>query len=556
MKNLSILFFLFLNIAVIRSQELVPYYKNGKYGYADKNMNIVIPCNFDDALPFYEGRALVVNYKDSDRNEFFIDSIGNKVFEITSILSNDYSAKRFTNGVCITNDNGSLVFLDKNGKEIKRIEQAYLDLSYEDYLFYCESFNQFGFYVMNYGGLAATHTKLIYPDGTFKKIDSLNLNPFGKEAFTTAIKDQKTLLTDTAGNIYFQNGLYNIMGYGEGLVRFTNSKEKTGFLDLKGKIIIKPEFHYAENFSEDLAVYAVKTPGGDEYDLKYGYINKSGKVVLPAVYDKAYSFSEGLADVIIADSLFFIDKKGNKILRFNTSLNLNMFDFSHGFENGRAMIVQNDRIAWIDKKGEFIIYPMYVGMQLGSPIYSVNRHINGLTKIALTTGERCFIDEEGVPYYEMPYSIDIQKENIRLFSAPDKDSLLDNSWNSSYLKSYVTRFTGKFLNEKGNQSEWIFIEGLYNSGYVLSSDFLVHCYSVKNKKGAPVYSNESDQNPFDYVPFRYQYHSGAEIPDFEKISDDSRIAFKYYFTNYETNTFESKTIYILKKDIEMMAKPH
>jgi hypothetical protein len=115
MKNLSILFFLFLNITVIRSQELVPYYKNGKYGYADKNMNIVIPCNFDDALPFYEGRALVVNYKDSDRNEFFIDSIGNKVFEITSILSNDYSAKRFTNGVCITNDNGSLVFLDKNG---------------------------------------------------------------------------------------------------------------------------------------------------------------------------------------------------------------------------------------------------------------------------------------------------------------------------------------------------------------------------------------------------------------------------------------------------------
>jgi hypothetical protein len=197
---------------------------------------------------------------------------------------------------------------------------------------------------------------------------------------------------------------------------------------------------------------------------------------------------------------------------------------------------------------------MYVGMQLGSPIYSVYRHINGLSKIALTTGERCFIDEEGVPYYEIPYSIDVQKENIRLFSAPDKDSLLINSWNSYYSKSYVTKFTGKYLNENGKQSEWILIDGLYNSGYVLSSDFLVHCYSVKNKKGAPIYSSSNDPNPMDYVPFRYQYHSETEIPDFEKLSDDTRIAFKYYFSNYETNAFESKTIYILKKDIELMKK--
>jgi hypothetical protein len=36
-------------------------------------MNIVIPCTYDDALPFFEGRALVLNYSDSGRKEFFID---------------------------------------------------------------------------------------------------------------------------------------------------------------------------------------------------------------------------------------------------------------------------------------------------------------------------------------------------------------------------------------------------------------------------------------------------------------------------------------------------
>jgi hypothetical protein len=552
MKNLTILFFLFLSVSVSRAQELIPYYNNGKYGYADKNMNIVIPCTYDDALPFFEGRALVTTYIDDKRKEFFVDSSGNKVFELKSLGNNEYAVKRFVHGVCLTNDSESLILLDKDGKEIKKIGQAYLDLSFDDYIFHCESFNQFGFYIMNYYEMGATHTKLIYPDGRFKKIDSLNLNPFGKEIYTTAMYGGKTSLIDTAGKIIIRAGLNNISGYGDGLVSFTNSKEKTGFLDLRGNIVIKPEFHYAENFSEGLAVFGVKTPGGDEYELKYGYINKKGKIVLPAVYDKAFSFSEGLADVIIGDSLFFIDKSGNKILRFKNSRNDDMFDFSHGFKNGVALIVQNDKIAWIDRNGDFIIYPMYVGMQLGSPIYSVYRHINGLSKIALTTGVRCFIDEEGVPYYEIPYSIDVQKENIRLFSAPDKDSLLNNSWNSYYSKSYVTKFTGKYLNENGKQSEWILIDGLYNSGYVLSSDFLVHCYSVKNKKGAPIYSSSNDPNPMDYVPFRYQYHSETEIPDFEKLSDDTRIAFKYYFNNYETNAFESKTIYILKKDIEMM----
>lgn len=48
------------------------------------------------------------------------------------------------------------------------------------------------------------------------------------------------------------------------------------------------------------------------FSRKWGYIDANGKVVIPARFDECHSFSGGLALVKEGNSVYFIDKKGNK----------------------------------------------------------------------------------------------------------------------------------------------------------------------------------------------------------------------------------------------------
>jgi len=66
-----------------------------------------------------------------------------------------------------------------------------------------------------------------------------------------------------------------------------------GYVDTSGAVVIRPQFQGAFDFSEGLAVVAVKANGA----TKYGYIDKSGAWVIQPQFDNAGFFSEGLAAV-------------------------------------------------------------------------------------------------------------------------------------------------------------------------------------------------------------------------------------------------------------------
>ena len=67
---------------------------------------------------------------------------------------------------------------------------------------------------------------------------------------------------------------------------------KYGFMNKKGKTVIKRRFTYAEDFSEGLALVGVA-------NARQGYIDTKGLIVIPPVFDGAQSFSEKLAGVKI-----------------------------------------------------------------------------------------------------------------------------------------------------------------------------------------------------------------------------------------------------------------
>lgn len=557
--------FSFLILKAVHSQNLIPYACDEKWGYADNSGNIVIPCQYDEAFPFYEGRALIVkyNYDDkgfSDKTESFIDSSGRVVFNLESNMMMEQTATRFSNGISLiqnyknnSDDNASYISLvDKNGKEINRVRNAVLTSGYGEFSNYQTTFNQFGFYIANCYIDDVSSTFFIYKDAkTVKSIKGFNLYEFRNGAFTIAESNDGVALIDTAGNIVIKPSKYRLISYGDSLVSFIGKNEKIGFVDLKGKIAIKANFESALPFSEGMAVFGTKVKSEDD-KFKFGYINKKGKVVLPPVYDEANDFSEGLAEVRIADSLFFIDQIGNKILRFYSKKNESefLFDYRSGFNNGKAFVIINGNMGLIDRNGNFLIQPMYKGLQLGSPINTIFKFDQGITKISHPGFFYCYIDESGFPYVQSSFSILPKKDQCSIYSKPNLDSILEEK-GDFWLKK-VKKFIGLTLEKDGVNSEWIEVSDYKQIQYVLSKDFYTNCNKVINKKGAKIYKTEVDE-----IPCKFFAYGTMVFPDLnQKTSQNNRIAIRTVSTAFESDgDYSPKLFYIDANDLQKMEKP-
>jgi hypothetical protein len=562
MKYLSLIFCLLL-AGTVCSQNLVPFICDSKWGYADPTGKIVIPCQFDEALPFYEGRALIVNYiydenGFSRKDDAFIDSTGKVVFYLESNALMDQPASRFSNGISLVqnyknkkdSDGSYISLVDKSGKELNRIINASLTSPYGDFSNYQTTFNQFGFYVANNYDYAA---KFIYKDTkTVKTIDGYNLFEFKKGGYAVGEHKDGFALIDSGGQVVIPPSSLRLIEYGDELVSFIGKNNKVGFVNLKGKVEIKPDFETALSFSEGMAVFGAKVKSGEEDGFKFGYINKKGKIVLPAIYDDANDFSEGLAEVRIADSLFFIDKDGKKVLGFSSQKVESefIFDYRSGFRNGRAIVNINGSVGWIDRSGNFIIYPMFKGLQLGSPINTIFDFDNGITKLSLPGFQYCYIDQNGFPFVQNSFSILQKMEQVSYYSKPDLDSILEEK--GDFWPKKVKRFSGQNLDKAGIKTEWIEISDYSQSKFVLSTDFYTNCYMVSNKKGAKIYEDETDATIYKYLPFGTMLYPD----DSQILPGNGRISAKSASIVYQSDeNYNLKTFYIDVKDIQKMEKP-
>lgn len=86
-------------------------------------------------------------------------------------------------------------------------------------------------------------------------------------------------------------------------------KDKWGYMDRHGKVVIAPRFIQALDFSEGLAGVSVDVDGAE----KWGYINTSGEFAIQPIFSYAVgSFSSGLAPVRKFNRNYcYIDKSGN-----------------------------------------------------------------------------------------------------------------------------------------------------------------------------------------------------------------------------------------------------
>lgn len=193
---------------------------------------------------------------------------------------------------------------------------------------------------------------------------------------------------------------------------------KWGYIDSLGQVIIEPQYDFANQFLDSVAVnqkdslwglvneqneillpfihkgispfgqdrwrvsFANKKPiffnkkGHEVISLKYnkfggffdemchvridslwGYVDKNGDEVIPCQYEDARNFSEGLAAVLINNEWVFIDKTGKEVL--NPTAKIPFLEIVGSFKNGLCWYKVGKFYGFFDKNGRTKIKPQY-----------------------------------------------------------------------------------------------------------------------------------------------------------------------------------------------------
>jgi len=272
--------------------------KNGKVGFINKTGQVVIDFEFDGASHFSDGIARVF-YKDKVG---CIDTKGNLVIPIQF-----EEMGQFSEGLAfVTID-------DKQGYINKKGEIMIPPIFYE-----ADSFQN---------GFAKVREDM-FTGGSF-------INKEGRRVLT-----KRVTLTSA---------------YCEELIN-CEENEKWGYMNIYGKIVIKPIFAYAHPFYEGKAAVSplpLKSEHQSE-DPFYGFIDRKGEIIIAPIYKGAdLRFSEDLC-AVWNNGFGYIDPVGELVIPYQFYLG------DHFSENMASVrLTEDGKYGFINKEGSVIIQPIF-----------------------------------------------------------------------------------------------------------------------------------------------------------------------------------------------------
>lgn len=332
---------------------LYPVVKDGKWGYIDETGRIVIALQFDSAAGFCDERALVT----VGGKPRYIDTAGRFINTPPFELSNNFNEglapinlgqERIPNIGLIKNP-GRWGYINKSGALVIPMKFQLADEFHE--------------------GLAAAHlgqtSGFIDHTGRFVFNAPFDVSWGFSEGVVLIKSNLKMIYLNRAGKRLPMPPLddnYYGHSFHEGLAA-VQIKDKWGFMDKTGRLVIPAEFIEVGDFSEGLAAAEVPIDQDKEppcridetatYTVakKFGYIDRTGTMIIAPQWEYASPFVDGLASVSSCYHASFIDKKGRVSIetRFNDAL---------PFTGPLAEVLIGSMHGYIDKTGKVIWEPM------------------------------------------------------------------------------------------------------------------------------------------------------------------------------------------------------
>jgi len=149
-----------------------------------------------------------------------------------------------------------------------------------------------------------------------------------------------------SGKVIIQQRYENVGNFSEGLAAVMENS-KWGFVDKSGKVVIQQRYESVGNFREGLA--AVKEGG------KWGFVNRQGHIVIQSQFTNVESFSEGLAAVKEGGKWGFINGQGHIVIKPQFDKVGKIIRFTEGL----ASVKVNKKCGFIDKSGRIAISPAF-----------------------------------------------------------------------------------------------------------------------------------------------------------------------------------------------------
>lgn len=280
--------------------------KDKKYGFINKNGDVIIPLIYDDAFPFYNGYTSVKsndkwNYINEKGETIFSDSL---IFSYRPIINNlavfmiadneVESRKRMHS----EDRKGSQTFVEYlNQIEKKQLKEGLINTNGKIIVeplfdeisgYFIDGFMR----VRNNGkaGIINQKGEIVIPLEYDNVLDNKN-NQF------TAQRDNKWGIIDTENNIIIPFEYKRVGSFENGLALIID--QGTGYVNTHNEVVIEP--HYSFNllgdFHNELALV--------KKDNKYGYINKSDQIIIPIIYDNALPFYNNTT-IVSKDGLTFL----------------------------------------------------------------------------------------------------------------------------------------------------------------------------------------------------------------------------------------------------------
>ena len=359
--------------------------RNGKKGFVDNNLEIIIEPSYDEIGGFKE--IFFGDYSIFKKNEMFglIDRKG-KI-----ILKPKYERLSYTNSPNILKltKNKLYGFIDTKGKSIlKPIYDYGIEVINEGQHIIVNKNEKFALFNIKgkqitdfvYDRLRGSYHQNLIAFSIKDKWGYINekgetiikplfdyANPFD-DNHARVVLDKKDYLISKKGEKFTgllvdQIGSYQYSFNNDHKLLDVNSKmyyvkkdNKIGLVNDELEVVVEPSYDEISNFNEGYA-YVKK-------DNKYGYINMQGELIIPLIYDDAEYFSEGLAPVVKDGKWGVIDINNDVKIDFMFKGYLNPFFDGLAVYRKREYpsnkgYYTNDKCGYINIKGEVVIEPIY-----------------------------------------------------------------------------------------------------------------------------------------------------------------------------------------------------